>query len=991
MVSVDRRLVEEWLPLEELNAFGRREASFIRVPKINNIHTWWARRPAGTARVLTLASAMPCEPEGEVRDLLVRAVNLDGARRAKVIYMAGVRREAVKRGIKRGLVRDVVVVDPMAGGGSIPLESLRLGFRTVAVEYNPVAYLILKATVEFPARYADSGLFEEALREAKEMIGWARENLAKFYGVDAENYIFARGVRCPFCGGLVPVQGIEPEITSADRFKRRFLRLTYDKGAKTFSVETSTLRTERTIEKKGSFIKCPYCDKWFQLKGRGKSRAETAFEKWFRSHAELMRSVVEEYTPITPELEEKLLELHIPLVKQVGSSFEPVWGDDREVGLFLDAFRALGENVFELSEYMPLDPIPEESRWGSNARNKGLTNWYMLYNPRQLLVLSELSRYVARRAEELSALNGEFGAAVALYLAFSLSKLASYNTIATIWHRSMAVISPTIRGESTIDFRNEYCEMVATLPERSLEWALEPDVAESGALTRTQGGILPVLRFLTEQFKGSNLGDRISVYMADATELSSILGLNSVDVINVDPPYFEQVVYSDRSEFFWTILRRALWPVLDILFKPGLKLKGWTWKHATVPREHEVVAYEKQDKEERFRKFFKKFVAETAKTLKDDGVLILWFTHPTDLAWRTVGQSLYEAGYVVSKTWPLRTEMPTRYKKQVNVIAQEMTLAIVARKHKRKKLIGVSPELLKESLMENPTFKTRAKQTAREIGAVAREAGAGPADTMALLFGSALSVATAFTLPIPIQFDKIYDVAITSVLREFVEPLTTKILTESGPTKLTQKDAEVVMDYFITAMVDDPATRSYMTLWLLTNVDLETGETREEPLLLGYDFVQTTAKLLGYDFYKLRDLGLIATPPGAKNVFTPQLLKALTPAGARATWKDLLAITPGRAIHLAHTALRESGAPGTRAKKIRNTHPFMTWSDRELAEAASTAIILLETARDEELGFGPPPKGLEAYMPGRQTSVEAKTVRELAIRTLLNLLPKVGG
>lgn len=126
--------------------------------------------------------------------------------------------------------RDIVVVDPMAGGGGIPLESLRLGFRTVAVEYNPVAYLILRATVEFPAKYADSGLFEETLKVAKEFIARAREELGRYYGEDAENYIFARGVRCPFCGGLIPVQGVAPRITSTSRFRRRYLRIEFDRG-----------------------------------------------------------------------------------------------------------------------------------------------------------------------------------------------------------------------------------------------------------------------------------------------------------------------------------------------------------------------------------------------------------------------------------------------------------------------------------------------------------------------------------------------------------------------------------------------------------------------------------------------------------------------------------------------------------------------------------------------------------------------------------------
>ena len=705
----------------------------------------------------------------------------------------------------------------------------------------------------------------------------------------------------------------------------------------------------------------------------------------------MMRSVVEGFTPITSELEDKLLELHIPLVKQVGSSFEPVWGDEKEMGLFLDAFDTLGRKILELRDYIPLDPIPRESRWGSNARNKGLTNWYMLYNPRQLLMLSELSRYIAGRAEKLVSSNGELGAAIALYLSFSLSKLADYNSIATKWQGSAfkTGIGNTMRGESTIDFRNEYCEGNVVIMD--LPWNLEPDVAEAGAFTRTQGGILPVLRFLTDQFKGSGLGDKISVYLADATELSAILGPSSVDVINVDPPYFEQVLYSDRSEFFWVILRRALTPILDLLFKPGLKLRNWSYSSPTVPRENEVVAYSKEDSDRHFRNLFRRFVLETAKVLKDDGVLILWFTHPTDLAWRTVGQSLYEAGYVVSRTWPLRTEMPTRYKKQVNVIAQEMSLAIVARKYKRKRLVEVSKEYLKDSLLENPAFKSKAKWTAIEISKVAHEAGASPADTITLLFGSALSVATNFELPIPVPFEKIYDVSITAVLREFVEPLTNKVLSEAGAVPLSQDDANLVMYHFFRGMIDDPATRSYMTLWLLANVDLGTGKTRAEQLLFSYDFVQTTAKLLGFDFYRLKDLGLITSPPNAKNAFIPQLFEALSPAGARATWDEVVRVNPGRAIYLAYLALKESGAPAVRAENIKSKHPVMLWDDKTLTEAAATAIILLETARDEDLGFRKKPIGLKAYITEGGEGVEARASRELAIRTLIRLLSRRGG
>jgi len=75
---------------------------------------------------------------------------------------------------------EITVLDPMAGGGSIPLESARLGFRTIAMDYNPVAYLILKATVEYPAKFGED-LFNLALKEAKKFIKFARERLGEFY------------------------------------------------------------------------------------------------------------------------------------------------------------------------------------------------------------------------------------------------------------------------------------------------------------------------------------------------------------------------------------------------------------------------------------------------------------------------------------------------------------------------------------------------------------------------------------------------------------------------------------------------------------------------------------------------------------------------------------------------------------------------------------------------------------------------------------------
>jgi hypothetical protein len=849
--------------------------------------------------------------------------------------------------------------------------------------------LILKASVEFPAKYADAGLFEETLKASKEFIHKAREELGYYYGEDAENYVFARGVKCPFCGGLIPIQGIEPAITKAPKFKKRFLKLTYDKVRKSFSAETTDKAiSSGTIAKRGNNIKCPYngCGKWFQLRGQMKD-GTTAFDQWFSEHARLMESIVEGFTPITSEVEEKTLNLHIPLVKQVGSSFQAIWDDKSEMEKFTSSLHALSNELFDLQNFIPLDKISPVNVWASTARAKGLSMWYMLYNPRQLLAIAKLSKIAAETAEKLASTNGEFGAGVVLYLALALDKIVNYNTIATMWQGSQfkTGIVNTLRGESTLDFRKEYCEIKRV--DKALMWALEPDIAESGSQVKTAGGVLPVLRFLCDEFRGSDVGNYVDVYLGDATQLSTILPLNSVDVINVDPPYFEQVIYSDRSEFFWVVLRRALAPVLELLFKPSLKLSNWSWTSPTVPREREVVTYDKEDSEGRFSRFFNEFIKETSKVLKEDGVLTLWFTHPTAQAWRVVSESLYQHGYVIPKVWPLQTEMATRYKKHVNIVAQEMSLAIVGRKYPRQKLLEVSPQDIRGSLIENPLFTKTVEETVESTRKIIFESNASPADTAALMFGTALSVASHFELPIGATFQDLYDVAITAVVSRYTEPLIYKVLTETGPAKMDEAMAQKIAKNIAQGMLWDPATRSYITLWLISRVDLATAKIRQEPLGLHFDLVQTVGKLCGFGIENLKHYSLLTekTIDKTGKAYYPQFLEMLTLPGGQTFLDRLMQVAPGNAAILARMAMTESGDPAARAKTIKAK--MSLHSDRELSSNAALAIILLETTRDQDLGYRIADKTkITGYFPGMDESDMARLVRELAIKTLTYLV-----
>jgi len=1001
------KLIEVLIPLKEINEDSLLEQSFkpsykrlseklgITLkghtfdPKLRSIHIWPARRPCGISRALSLASVITSDTDQKVFLELLGYKQLRFIKKhPPLIFYTRPQREAIKKVLLKEAGK-LTLCDPMAGGGSIPLEAARLGFRTIAVEYNPVAYLILKASVEFPAKYADARLFEETLKASKEFIRRARDELGRYYGEDAENYIFARGVRCPFCGGLIPIQGVEPVITKASGFKKRYLKITYDKAKKSFSAETTDKAIPSgTIAKRGNNIRCPYegCGRWFQLRGRAKE-GTTAFDRWFLEHAKLMESIVEGFAPITSDVEEKMLDLHIPLIKQTGNSFQAIWEDESERRKFVGSLKALSDELFELQGFIPLDEIPEENVWASTARNKGLLKWYMLYNPRQLLAIAKLSKIIAEIAEELASKNGEFGAAVVTYLAFALDKIADYNTIATHWQGTefKSGIAHTLRGESTLDFRNEYCEIKRV--DEALAWALEPDVAESGSLTKTAGGILPVLRFLCDEFRGSNIGDHVHVYLGDATRLSTLLPLKSVDVINVDPPYFEQVIYSDRSEFFWVILRRALVPVLELLFKPGMRLSNWSWTSPTVPREREVVAYDKEDSQGRFKRFFNEFVGETAKVLRDDGVLVLWFTHPTAQAWRVVSEALYQHGYVVPKVWPLQTEMPTRYKKHVNVVAQEMSLVIVGRKYPRQKLLEVSPQNVKASLIENPLFAKTVEEAVEGTRKVIVESNVSSADAAALMFGTALSVASRFELPIGAKFQDLYDAAITAVVSRFTEPLIYRVLTETGPVKLDEATAQKIVKNVVQGMLWDPAIRSYLTLWLISRVDLATAEVRQEPLGLHFDLVQTIGKLCGFGVEELKGYGLVAERAVDKSgrAYYPQFLEMLTLPGGQVHPSKLMGVIPGSAAILARMAMTESGDPAARAKTIKAKMSMR--SDRELSSSAALAIILLETTRDQDLGYKIADKSkITRYLPGMDESEMARLVRELAIKTLTHLV-----
>lgn len=228
-----RRLIESWLPIAALSEEAIRERrSMTALPPTYYLHVWWARRPLVVSRAAILAALLP---EDADRDRFLHMLGIHGdpvasRQRIELARRKGERFKgeayeykraftyspsplehqwlAVERG-RLGL-KDVVLVDPTAGGGSIPFEAVRLGLATHANDLNPVAALLLRATVEWPTRLGSEVLCEFD-RIANAFLERREHALAPFFPPEpspnaiATNFLWARTIRCPFCEGLVPL------------------------------------------------------------------------------------------------------------------------------------------------------------------------------------------------------------------------------------------------------------------------------------------------------------------------------------------------------------------------------------------------------------------------------------------------------------------------------------------------------------------------------------------------------------------------------------------------------------------------------------------------------------------------------------------------------------------------------------------------------------------------------------------------------------------
>jgi adenine-specific DNA methylase len=299
---------------------------------------------------------------------------------------------------------------------------------------------------------------------------------------------------------------------------------------------------------------------------------------------------------------------------------------------------------------------------GNTSAQYGAKNWKQLFNPRQLLchgTSMEIFREMVEEEESKGDLS-EVKKAAFVYLSFSLDKLRDYNARMTRWHSNREVMAGTF-DRHDFAFKWSYAEMAPLIVGLGYDWAIKQTgkcIKELIELTR------PDINIKQAQKKGKQLElistDSISVPNAKTT-ITNESGDNlydiedqSIDAVIFDPPYYDNVMYAELSDFFYVWLKRSAGHLYPEFFTRQL-----------TDKENEAVANPAKFQGQKgaknlayldYRERMASIFNECRRVLKPDGILTLMFTHKAQGAWDALASGLLDAGFVITASWPINTE-----------------------------------------------------------------------------------------------------------------------------------------------------------------------------------------------------------------------------------------------------------------------------------------------------------------------------------------------
>ena len=668
----DTRLIERWLPIAALGVEGTRERTpMTPFPAPNRLHVWWARRPLVASRAAVLASLLPADAD---REKFMHILGIHGdpvatRRRIDAARRRGQRFEGQAYSYPRAFsyvpdlddknwlmamlgrsLDSLTILDPTAGGGSIPLEVARLGAKSAANDLNPVSTLIMRATVEWPSRYGRD-LKSEFEHLSERFICTREERLAPCFPLEenldaiSTNFIWARTITCPYCDGLVPLSPnwrlvpdgtgirLKPELSSGPGSDGRIC---------SFEIVTSTKEQSEGTVSSGDGT-CPYPDCGRVIDGDEIKRQAQAGQM-----GEQLFAVVYKQRVV-----KKLKSGKRGKDKWVRGYRAPRPEDDNSA----EVQERLAEKLLEWEalDIVPSEKFPEVSN-DDRPIQYGMPLWRDLFSPRQLLCHGT-SVEVFREMLDADRADGklnEVRQAAYGYLALSIDKMLNYNSRMSVWMPTREVVANTFNRHD-FAFCWSHAEMAPLIVGLGYDWAIGQTakcIDELVTLVRPEangaGGDL---------FDGADTAEYtpppITITCKPGDSLDHIED-NSIDAVVMDPPYYDNVMYAELSDFFYVWLKRTAGRVFPELFRRHLTDKDneAVANPAKFHGQKGAKALAGRDYQERMALIF----AECRRVLKPDGVMTLMFTHKATDAWDALTKGLMEASFAITASWPINTE-----------------------------------------------------------------------------------------------------------------------------------------------------------------------------------------------------------------------------------------------------------------------------------------------------------------------------------------------
>ncbi|MEM3488189.1 MAG: DUF1156 domain-containing protein [Candidatus Bathyarchaeia archaeon] len=677
-----KSFIEESFPVREVSEESAREKN-IRHGHISTLHIWWARRPLASSRATIYASLIPPaktpEEWNKERNFIIELSKWENSLNPDIIG------KAIEKIRKSNGERPLRMLDPFAGGGSIPLEAMRLGLEAHAIDYNPVATLILKCTLEYPQKFGKpvkvkvkEGMYEvekdvnPLLEEVKKWGQWvleeAKKEIGKFYPADPDGsvpvgYVWARTIPCqnPSCGAEIPIMR---QFWLAKKDKKKVSLFPYVEGKE---------------------VK-------FKIVGTGYEPMPKGFEPEqgtvSRAHAKCLvcGAVIDDKTTRRLFQEGKSGQRMIAVVLASGNSGKKYRiATEKDVDVFREAEKYLEEKRQKLMEEWGIDPVPDEPiRSPGNKEYDGtlffnftpillyrMSRWGDLFNSRQKLALITFTEKVKLAYKKMieEGFEEEFAKAVVSYLGLGIDRMTTFGCVITRWE-PMRETPANVFGRQALPIMWDYVD-------------INPFSGASGGWDLALSWILGFIEHCSQTSKFP-----APVTQASATSLP--YPDNYFDAVFTDPPYYDNVPYSYLSDFFYVWLKRTLGDIYPELFATPL-----------TPNNHEIIAelpllrgmHKEKAKlsgisiksKDHFEDMLKKAFQEIYRVLKPEGIAVIVYAHKSTAGWETLINSLLDCGLVITASWPIDTEMKSRLRANESA-ALASSIYLVARKIQRKQI-----------------------------------------------------------------------------------------------------------------------------------------------------------------------------------------------------------------------------------------------------------------------------------------------------------------